>query len=164
KTQLDRFRLRRPGAAIPGGDPAPPDENLKTAKKLASFSQNACSIRVSPMKCVVLVLALFACLTSLPACAAGDDAKQLYEKAVSAFEKDDYLKALDLVGQAIKLSPANRQAQKLKLVIEETLKGEVGAVDGSTGPSNSRWTFCFGQNTIESEPSFVHVYHTADGL
>jgi len=116
------------------------------------------------MKCVVLVLALFACLTSLPACAAGDDAKQLYEKAVSAFEKDDYLKALDLVGQAIKLSPANRQAQKLKLVIEETLKGEVGAVDGSTGPSNSRWTFCFGQNTIESEPSFVHVYHTADGL
>jgi len=92
-----------------------------------------------------------------------DSAQQLYEKAVAAFEKDDYLKALDLIGQSLKLSPDNKQAQKLKLVIQETLRGEEGAENGSGGASNSRWTFCYGQNTIDSEPTFVHVWHTADG-
>jgi hypothetical protein len=94
-----------------------------------------------------------------------DDAHRLYEKAVDAYSNDDALKALSLINESLKLVPDNKQAQKLKLVIESALHPADISLEPGTGvTSDSLWTYCQGENTLESDPQFLHAYHSAEGV
>jgi hypothetical protein len=105
---------------------------------------------------VPFTLALLVAVPTL----ASTPAQELYDKAVVAYENDNYLKALDLLNQSLKVAPDNKQALKLKLVIESELHPDG---PGASGDGNSLWTYCEGQNSLDSDPEYLHVSHTASG-
>jgi hypothetical protein len=92
---------------------------------------------------------------------------QLYEQAVNAYERDNMLQALQLIDKSLKLAPDNKQAQKLKQVIEAALHPadapSASGVPVASAMSDSVWTYSPGDNALESEPLFLHVYHSAEG-
>lgn len=95
---------------------------------------------------------------------AADGAKQLYEKAVTAYEKSDYLKALQFIDDSIKADPANKQAQKLKLVIESALHpADVPGAAPAANTTDDLWSYSPGQNGLDVDPEYLRVYQLADG-
>jgi len=108
-------------------------------------------------------LAVFAAVLGLSLWSAADESAQvLYERAVAAYERDDYLRALQFVNQSLKLAPDSKQAQKLKQLIDVSLhSGESGS--GTGAAPDSVWSYSPGENSLESDPESIHVFHSAMG-
>jgi len=100
---------------------------------------------------------------SLPCVTSAQSSPSLYDQAVSAYENDNLLRALQLINQCLKATPENKQAQKLKELIDSTLHSADSASGGATGLSDSPWSYYQGANTLESAPESLHVFHSANG-